>query len=169
MRRNGYTLLEATVTIGCCSVLLGMVGAMLHIVRQVDRNFVEQQEFLYASGRLGLQFREDIRDAVNVPRIDSDEDDRFLTIDLGTDRSVIYRSTADGITRTDSIKGQTAHRELFRLPGGTPVDWTVQAERPQPMVRLELQPPPEARRGARIGRTVSVHAAVGENRRFLAE
>jgi type II secretory pathway pseudopilin PulG len=154
--RRGKSLVELLVVIGLTGVVMAMTSTTLvatfRAERQIRRDLAQQQTL----ARLATRFRADCH-ASRAASVD-----RLCELALPDERSIRYSAASSGIERVVLRGGNVEHRDTFALANGA----RVKIDAPAPffgrLVRLTIQPDPEAYRPyATAIRPVTLEAAVG--------
>jgi prepilin-type N-terminal cleavage/methylation domain-containing protein len=116
--RRGFTLVELLVVIGGVAVTLGVCVALIQSLLRLDRGARLHLAETSAVGRIGHQFRQDVRAA---SRAKEDASRLELALAAPDERIVEYEARPGALLRVERKGDQVVRRETYRVHrGGTP-------------------------------------------------
>jgi hypothetical protein len=131
------------------AIATAMVGVLAATVTRMMRANLESQQHLQTVvnlGRLGEQFRRDVREAHAASVADAAGDRPGRLVLAGqSDRQITYTGTAGGIERLASGGGQPDHREFYATSGMKFLAWQIAPDNREvavvlgPLVRRETE------------------------------
>jgi len=135
MSRRGYTLIEMLAVIGAGSVVMGIVGCVLHLLmqsEQVGRAHVHQARVV---ARLAEQFRSDVCAASRYTAGGGNKryDARFVFAD---NRAVTYEVSEGEVVRCERLSSKKTYRETYVLPDGCTAAIKMDKKAVPPVVSL---------------------------------
>ncbi len=125
-RRPGIMLVEVLLAMVVATALIGMLAAV--VSRMISANAAAQEHLrtVVTLGRLGEQFRRDVRASHHATFEEANDQPARLKLDDDADRSIEYEITPAGLERVVSSDGETEQRELFVLPGMKFLGWNME-------------------------------------------
>lgn len=146
MRRRirGITLVELLVVIALTSVIMSAVVVCLHSMYRADRRTRESMTGRSALGRLSLRFRADAHaaeDAMIGGQAAEGQPSIVFSRSLG--ETVAYRFEQTHVLRIVRKEEKDVHRDAFRLPRRTRVEWQSAAG-DEPFVSMVVHDVPES-------------------------
>lgn len=167
-RTRGITLVELLVVITLVAVIISAVATCLHSMYRADRRTRESMAGQSALGRLSLQFRADAHAAADaVVKGQAAEGPSSIVFSRSTGETVEYRLDRTDVLRIVRKNEKVAHRDAFRLPRRTQVEWQ-EATGEEPFVSMVVQYLPEsdvdeATRHQRIEAAVGLRHSVAQD------
>lgn len=137
--RRGTMLVELTLTLSACVVILTMSASLIHRALHThsrSRLFFDVER---SAMRLSESFRRDVHAAsLAATGAETGSDDVLLRLQLPGGQTVEYRQAAGRVERLWQVKGDIQSREAFVFPPETRL--AAQNETPR-LVVLSLAPP----------------------------
>ncbi len=161
--RRGFTLVELLAVITVVAVILSALGVTFHVTSESIKNLQTAAHRDGQLDRLAVQLRTDLHQAVSA---EVDEGDPASTpgpdglrIELADEQSIHYFVSEGGLSRVARQGEAVQHRELFRVPGISATQWSIDRQRATPLVSLII---------TRRAGDVAVYAAIQEIRILAA-
>ncbi len=170
MRRRvrGITLVELLVVITLVAVIISAVATCLHSMYRADRRTRESMAGRSTLGRLSLRFRADAHASLDaVVEGQPPNEPSSIIFSRSTGETVEYRFDPTDVLRIVRKDEKVAHRDAFRLPRRTRVEWQA-AVGEEPLVSMVVHDLPKsdvdkATRQQRIEAAVGLRHSVAQN------
>jgi prepilin-type N-terminal cleavage/methylation domain-containing protein len=161
-RRRGFTLIELLVVISGVAVTLGVCVGVIHSLLKLDRAARAHLAETTAVGRLGHQFRQDVRASDRA----NPGPDR-LELSLPDERKVEYEARPGALSRIERRGDEVVRRETYRVHRAGMPRFASQGEKDDVWVGLVLANDAETSMpGAGPSRAVRIEARLGNDRRL---
>lgn len=175
--RRSFTLVELTVVLSACAVILTTSAMLVHRAMHTQSNTQSFLDLQRSALRLCAQFRADVHRANTAEVRDDSSDESFFVRLHGTDDQMIeYHQDGETVVRTSSKEEGPQAREEFDF--GTAIDLSIREESaPDRLILLIVSQPdgtasgPEMRPRISRGGPVSlqVEASLDRDGRFLSD
>jgi type II secretory pathway pseudopilin PulG len=125
-RPSGIALVEVILAMSIASAVVGMLAAV--VSRMVTANVASQEHLrtVVTLGRLGEQFRRDVRASRLATFEEDNEQPPRLKLAGEADRAIEYQITPAGLERVVRLAGEAERREPFVLPGMKFLGWNTE-------------------------------------------
>ncbi len=130
-RRSGFSLVELLAVISIATVLLSLLGSVLHKTLQQQHASVRSLTFQRTASRLSHAFRRDVHAAHDVSL-----DDTTLTLN-SPNGTIVYRTEGSTVARK-ATNDMTTHHDEFDLPAGCPATFRLSANQARATLELTL-------------------------------
>ena len=156
MKRSGMTLIEMLVSMGLAGVVLTVVATLLAALWRADAKMRADIDARQSLARLELALRSDCQAAV-AAEVDAGG---MLTLAAGDQGRITYSTDGRRVDRLVMAEDRIDHRESFRLPRESGVQFRVEER----IVRLTLQPIEQTAADApsRVSATIEAVIAAGK-------
>ena len=157
---RGITLLELLVVIALVGVIMSAVATCLHSMYRANRRTRESMAGRSALVRLSQRFRADAHSAVDVVVKDqATAEPPSIVFSRPAGETIEYRFEQPDVQRIVRKYVKDAHRDAFRLPRRTQVEWqTAAGDEPFVSMIVHYVPESDVDKGTRQQR---IEAAVG--------
>lgn len=123
-RRSGFSLIEMLVVMAVSSVVIGMMITMLRLMLDTERSIGNSSQYALTVSRVSQTFRNDVHNAHTSARNDQEPADA-LELQFIDNSTVSYTANDHVLTRIKTDSNQTAHRDDFRFPKGSKIQYTI--------------------------------------------
>jgi hypothetical protein len=144
-RRRAMSLVELTVVMSSCTLILTLSTVLIHRVmrhQSQTRLFFDAQR---SGMRLSEQFRRDVHEATTAVTTELPEG-VFLRLRAREDQSIDYQRTERGILRLEMAGEETSSRDEFRFPNA--MEAVISREEAPALIILEVKPRHDAAGGS---------------------
>lgn len=159
-RRAGFTLFEMVLVVAGVSVVIGLCGGLLHGLLRLDRSGRNAVVDATTLGRLGRQFREDIRGGRGVKALG--EKGGAILIERDEGRSLAYRNEGGSLVREERHGEKVRGRESYGMERLGAVQFEIRGT----LVKMVISGKAEEA-NARARPRMAVEATLGKDRRLF--
>lgn len=124
--RRGFSLVELLATITVLTILLGLCAGLIRVLLKLDQSSRDALAVAADSNRLARDFRDDAHSATSSPPPKPSSD--RLTWTTADDSEVVYTVRPRDLLREVSRAGKVQHRELYRRPARSSVQFEANLE-----------------------------------------
>jgi Tfp pilus assembly protein FimT len=169
--RRGVTIVEVLIVITVASAVMGVAITLLHLLLRSERNHSREIRTTVTLSRLTDLFRQDAHAATKLAVTPAGAGAAELKLAETSGPDIAYTANEHVLSRVESAQATIAHRDQFHFPPGSEIRFEHDESPSRARIVIEMAPrQPQAMPGrpgrAARGRTFTIEAAVGRDRRF---